>query len=146
MTLLAVDDDEDKGISVEDVLLTSVSSLDSLADCQAAGRSHCTRASAYSAVSVSSQSVTVIDNDVAGVSLSSGAIDATFDNYGDPLHVASFTLCLTSRPLAAVTLTLSGLTNWSTASTSKVTFAPDAWNVPVTVSVSAVRLRPHPHL
>jgi len=137
VTVSAVDDDEDHGFSSSYSLLTSVSSFDSMSICESAGRSNCAVAALYSTVLAASFTVTVIDDDISGVFVSV-TTNATFDNFGNPLQFATYSLCLTSRPLTAVTITLSGLGDWSTSSKSQVTFAPDAWNKPVTVSVSAV--------
>jgi hypothetical protein len=137
VTLSAIDDDEDKGFPNYFVLLTNVSSLDSMSSCQFAGRSNCARAVTYSTVLASSLIVSVVEDDVAGVSVLVIA-NATFDNYGNPLQSATYTLSLTSRPISAVTLTLSGFSGWSTANHSRVTFAPDDWNSRFVISLSAV--------
>ena len=90
-------------------------SADSQRACEAGGRGPgaCARAARYGNFSrdagVLPLDATVADDDEAGVvlglpsgagDLGGGALAATFDNYGDALGVAAYTLRLASRPLA----------------------------------------------
>jgi hypothetical protein len=78
---------------------------------------------------------TNLDNDVAGVVVSPTSGLVTTEGGG----TATFTIALRSRPTADVTIPLrSSNTAEGTVSPSSVTFAPAAWNVAQTVTVTGV--------
>lgn len=84
-----------------------------------------------------SSEVTVVDDDERGVEISATALEV--DEGGS----AAYTVQLTSRPTATVTVEVGG--DWAgsdvTVSPSTLTFAPRAWRNPVTVTVSAAHDR-----
>ena len=80
---------------------------------------------------------TVLDDDVAGVAMSLINGIATYDNFGDALTAASYSLALTSEPLHDVTLSLSGLGAYAVADPASVTIAPEDWATPQVVTVAA---------
>ncbi|MGF1989150.1 MAG: VCBS domain-containing protein [Nostoc sp. ZfuVER08] len=82
----------------------------------------------------SSFSVTIADDDTAGVIIteSGGSTFVTEAGTTD-----TYTVVLTSQPTANVTVNLDGGAQLSLSSTA-VTFTPQNWNVPQTVTVSAV--------
>ena len=86
------------------------------------------------AITIASVSVTVTDDDVAGVSVVPTMI--TVDDAGS--GTADYTVVLDSRPTAVVTITpTSGDTGLATVS-GALSFAPAAWNVAQTVTVTGV--------
>jgi len=81
--------------------------------------------------------VTVRDDDAAGLVTSSENLNATFDNYGDPLLAANLTVRLASKPLAAVALSFGeGLSAHCNASPASATVSPEDWRSPVAVAVA----------
>ena len=68
---------------------------------------------------------------------------ATYDNYGDALLVASYNATLTSKPTANVVLSMSSSSPVYTTvvpSSGIITFTPENWNRPMTVSVASTAL------
>ena len=87
----------------------------------------------YSVLPVADVSVTVTDDDVAGVSVVPTVIMVNEDS-----GTNVYTVALDSRPTAAVTITpTSGDTDLATVS-GALSFAPAAWNVAQTVTVTGV--------
>ncbi|MCT7956395.1 DUF4347 domain-containing protein [Laspinema palackyanum] len=79
-------------------------------------------------------SVTVTDNDTAGVTVS--AMNGNTSEAGDS---ASFDVVLDTQPTADVTVNLvSGNTGEGIVSVPSLTFTPSNWNVPQTVTVTGV--------
>jgi hypothetical protein len=87
----------------------------------------------YNGIAIASVSVTITDNDTAGITItqSGGSTNATEGGTGD-----SYTVVLTSEPTANVVITLTpdGQTG---ATPSPLTFTNGNWNTPQTVTVSA---------
>jgi hypothetical protein len=141
------DDDVDQGDGQAGNVVFAVWSADDASACERSGRgrgpgSLCARAAAYGALDPAPLALFVADDDSAGVRLSArggggSALNATFDNYGEPLGQADYTLRLNSRPTAAVEVTVAGLGPFSTASPAQVRIEPNDWASPVTVRVSA---------
>ncbi|MBN8524507.1 MAG: hypothetical protein J0M02_04115 [Planctomycetes bacterium] len=89
----------------------------------------------YSGRPVSDVAVTSIDNDDAGFQVTPTAGLVTGEN-GDQ---ASFTVVLTSRPTAGVSIGLaSSDAGEGAVSPSSLTFTPEAWNIPQTVTVVGI--------
>jgi hypothetical protein len=157
VTVAGVDDDVDQGDGRSDFVDFAVTSLDSLAACQAqavepggirAGR--CGQAAAYGeayddgSLAVASLEVAVSDDDQAGLRLPASTVNATFDNFGDALSAGSFNVSLTSKPLHAVVLSFGFVTGggslggaFAAVTPATVTVEPSAWRVPVLVAVRA---------
>eukprot|EP00615_Pteridomonas_danica_P008493 CAMPEP_0114362562 /NCGR_PEP_ID=MMETSP0101-20121206/25756_1 /TAXON_ID=38822 ORGANISM="Pteridomonas danica, Strain PT" /NCGR_SAMPLE_ID=MMETSP0101 /ASSEMBLY_ACC=CAM_ASM_000211 /LENGTH=378 /DNA_ID=CAMNT_0001508459 /DNA_START=249 /DNA_END=1381 /DNA_ORIENTATION=- len=137
VAVYAVDDDIDQGKWHGDSILTSVTSYDSWFECDEVVGRVCGQAAVYgNYTGVSPMNVTIKDDDVAGVTLSTTFSNATYDNYGDALTDASYTIVLTSEPTETVTVTLSGLGSYSSPSDATVSFTAADWDTPVTVTVS----------
>lgn len=79
------------------------------------------------------------DKDESVVAMRELRLDATFDNYGDSLEVATMAVALSSQPPlgSTVAVTLSGNGPWTIVSPSALTFRADDWFKPVTVVVGA---------
>ncbi len=88
----------------------------------------------YDAISANSVIVSIVDNDFAGVSVSEtdSSTQVTEGSSGD-----SYTLVLTSEPLDDVTVQIQTDAQ-TTTDVSSVIFTSSDWNVPQTVTVSAV--------
>jgi len=88
----------------------------------------------YNLGSTSTATITIQDNDTAGVTLteSSGSTNVTEGGATD-----SYTVVLTSQPTANVTITINPGSQL-TVSPRTLTFTPANWNVPQTVTVTAV--------
>ena len=82
-----------------------MSSADSKAVCAAVSGRTCGQAVAYDGFEVAPIDLTVIDDDEAGVTLSAAEAAATYNNYGDALGPATYTLVLNSEPRSDVTAT-----------------------------------------
>jgi hypothetical protein len=91
----------------------------------------------YDGLAIAPQTVDVTDNDAAGIVIgqSGGTTTVEEGGLGD-----TFTVALTSRPTAAITVTLASGTQLGVTPPT-LTFTPDNWNLPQTVSVSAVNDR-----
>ena len=137
VTITAVANDIDHGEELVGSLVFAVSSSDSEAECAAVSGRPCGQAAAYDGFEVAPIDLTVIDDDEAGVTLSTAEAAATYDNYGDALGPATYTLVLNSEPRADVTVAVGGLGPYAVASPAAVTFSPANWSVPVQVSVAA---------
>ena len=81
--------------------------------------------------------VTIVDDDERGVEISATALEV------DEGTSATYTVGLTSRPTATVTVAIEG--DWRgsdvTVNPSRLSFAPQAWRVPKTVTVTAAHDR-----
>ncbi len=90
---------------------------------------------AYDGLDPADVSVTNIDDDTAGVTVS--AISGSTSEKGG---TATFTVKLNSQPTANVTINLSSSdTTEGTVSPSSLTFTPANWNIPQTVTVTGVK-------
>ena len=142
ITVSALDNDIDQGTEVDDIVLTSVSSKDDFDECDRMSiRLNCAIAARYANFSadtgVPSIDATIVDDDEAGVSVTAVRPNATYDNFGDALSPALYTIVLDSQPTSEVVVSLSGLSNFSTAEPSSITFEPSEWDTAVSVSVAA---------
>ena len=90
-------------------------------------------ASGNSCGSVCSVTVTITDNDTAGVTVSESALTVTEeDATGD-----TYTIVLDSQPTANVTISIDGQSGTDvTATPTPMTFTPTNWATPVTVTVT----------
>ena len=103
---------------------------------------------AYSALAPVIETVSVTDNDVAGLTISKSFLDI-FEAPDQGPTSATYTVALTSKPSAAVTITprlidlLTQITILNQASITPASFTiqPANWNVPVTIRISATRER-----
>jgi len=87
----------------------------------------------YNGFIVSDVSVTNLDNDVAGITVTPTSGLVTSEN----LTTATFTVVLDTKPTANVKIDLSSdNTNEGTVSPNALTFKPTDWNTPQTVTVS----------
>jgi hypothetical protein len=89
---------------------------------------------AYGGIAIAPLTVNIADNDAAGLAIgqSGSSTSVVEGGFGD-----TFTVALTSRPTAAVTVTLA--TGMQLAvSPLTLTFTSDNWNAPQTVNVTAV--------
>ena len=90
---------------------------------------------AYNGLNASDVSVTNTDDDTAGFTLTPTSGLITTEAGG----AASFTVVLTARPTANVTLGLiSADTTEGTVNQASVTFTSDNWNIPQTVTITGV--------
>ena len=90
-----------------------------------------------------SETLTITDDDTHGVTVSPPALELEeVDNDGTDgtkENEGTYTVVLDSRPTAAVTVSVtSGAPGVATAAPASLTFAPGAWNVAQTVTVTAV--------
>jgi hypothetical protein len=137
VNVYAIDDDIDEGNVYTDSIFTTVDSLDSWYECDEALRFDCNQGALYANFTgIEPMTVKIRDDDTAGVTVSSTAVNATYDNYGDALTDGTYTIVLTSEPVDTVTITLSGLDSYSSTSVTTVTIEPEDWDTPVTVTVS----------
>jgi hypothetical protein len=132
----ANDDDIDLGTSFGDVIVSSFSSEDSWFECDEALRTNCGQAVKYNNMTIESMNVTIVDDDTAGFTFSTDFVNATYNNFGDALTEASYSIVLNSEPIDTVTISLSGLGSYCTADDSSVSFEPEDWDTPVFVSIS----------
>jgi len=142
VTVSAVDDDIDQGTEFDDFVMTSVSSEDDLDKCdRVSTRLNCVIAARYAEFSadtgVPSINATIVDDDEAGVTVTAVRPNATYDNFGDSLSPAVYTIVLDSQPTSDVVVSLSGLSSFSTVDPSSITFEPSDWDNEVTVSIAA---------
>ncbi|MFN8373152.1 MAG: Calx-beta domain-containing protein [Anaerolineae bacterium] len=87
-------------------------------------------------VTAASVVVTVLDNDVAGVTITPTALTVA-----EPGTSQSYTVVLTSQPFPGETVTISTSgfnAGWITVSAVSLTFDATNWNVPQTVTVTAI--------
>ncbi|MGH7145389.1 MAG: hypothetical protein ACREJ2_14865 [Planctomycetota bacterium] len=85
----------------------------------------------YAGIAIANVVATVTDNDTVGVTVSKGAVNVTEGGATD-----TYTLVLTSQPLASVTVTPASTNGYVTLS-SPVIFTVGNWNVAQTVTVTA---------
>jgi hypothetical protein len=126
----------EQGISYNDSVIFNVASSDDYGECTAQGRAVCGQAALYSSFKPSRIDVTILDDDTAGVSLSTDFVNVTYDNYGDELTTATYTVALTSKPRSSVTISLGGYGSYTSVSPSSITIDPANWNTEVSVTVS----------
>ena len=86
----------------------------------------------YAALSISPVSVTVNDNDAAGISVSETAVSILEGGPG-----ATYTVVLESQPVGDVTITPSDTTGEATVAPPSLTFNAADWSVPKTFTVTA---------
>jgi len=137
IVITANNDYIDQGWGRNDFIDASVMSADDLTACEVAERSLCNRAGIYNGVDFAPLHVTVIDDDVAGVSISAAALSANFDNYGDSLEAASYNISLRSQPTSTVIISLGGFNEFTSVSQSVIVIEPSSWDVVAIVTVSA---------
>ncbi len=94
---------------------------------------HSAAGGGYTGVTIASVSVSVTDNDTAGVTVSDTAVDIAEGGVTD-----TYTLVLTSQPTANVTITISYGTQVTTSPVTTVTFTAVNWATSQTVTVTAV--------
>jgi hypothetical protein len=136
VTVSAVDDDIDRGNWYGDWIITTVSSDDSWYECDEALRPVCGQAAKYNNLTVSVMNSTIKDDDTAGVTVSKTSVSTTYNNFGNALTSGTYTIVLNSQPTDTVTVSLSGLSAYCSADDTSITFEPEDWNVPVTVTVT----------
>jgi hypothetical protein len=88
----------------------------------------------YNGIAIAPVTVALLDNDVAGVTLLASGGDTTISEGGSG---DSFTVQLSAQPASDVTISFNAGTQLSLAPASLV-FTPAQWNLPQTVSVSAI--------
>ena len=121
-----------------DNIIVTASSSDDWWECDEALRTGCTRMARYNGIQVQSANLTVLDDDVVGVVVSAAqGLNATYNNFGDALTSAEYTLVLRSEPISSVTVNMSGLTAFASTVPSTVSFTASNWDVPVAVKVFA---------
>jgi len=115
VTVTAVDDAAAEGLHGDTVTHTATSSD-----------------GAYDGISINNVSVSITDNDSAGVSISTGSVGVTEGGATDTYDVV-----LTTTPTATVTITI-GAGGEVAPAPSPITFTTGNWDVPQTVTVTAV--------
>lgn len=92
---------------------------------------------AYAAITPASINLSNIDNDSAGITVSAASGNTT--EAAGPGHTATFTVVLTSQPVANVTVNYDSndLTE-GTVSPTSLTFTPADWNMVRTVTITGV--------
>ncbi len=85
----------------------------------------------YGSVSINSVTVTVTEDDTAGVTLSESALTVTEGSSG------TYTVKLDTQPSANVTITVAGMSGDVTVEGSPLTFTQANWNSAQTITVSA---------
>jgi hypothetical protein len=88
----------------------------------------------YNGITVADVAVTNTDNDASGVTVTPTSGLTTTEALG----TATFTVVLNSQPTADVTITLSSSDPTEGTVPASITFAPAAWNVAQTVTVTGV--------
>jgi hypothetical protein len=142
VTVSAINDDVDQGATFEDSVVPAVSSDDDFDECDSdrLRSTVCAQAALYADYStdfpLSTITATIVDDDTAGVTVTAVSLQATFDNYGDALTSATYTIVLDSEPTSDVVVSLSGLTSFSTATPSSVTLGSADWDAAVTVTIA----------
>ena len=86
-------------------------------------------ADGYAGIDVASVSVTVTDDDTAGVTVSKSTLEI------DEGQSATYTVVLDTRPIGSVLI--SAFANGVTVNPDNLTFTPDNWNTPQSITVSA---------
>lgn len=90
-------------------------------------------AAGYTSLALSPFTATITDNDTAGVTLSETTASVTEAGATD-----TYTLVLNTEPTSTVEILLSLSNGQITLSTSTIAFTPSNWNVPATVTTTAV--------
>jgi len=138
-----------------DQLRLEVSSPDSMPDCLASGRPNCGLGALYGAADfpLPRVNLTVVDTDksavlidllaVAAAEAGRSPLNATYDNFGDPLTAARYLVKLASEPTAPVVVTVGGLGAFAAAHPGNVTLDASNWadGVPVEILASAPTAR-----
>lgn len=147
VSVSGVDDFVDQGFSHGDAVSFVVASADSLEECLEANRPACGQAAKYANFSTSQGpgtkggavllNATVLDNDAAGLILSTHALNATYDNFGDPLDHGDYTISLASKPTGPVSIDVGGLGPFSNATPQFLTIEPEAWSTSVPIFINA---------
>jgi Bacterial Ig domain/Putative Ig domain len=89
----------------------------------------------YNGISISGVTATIIDDDFAGIDLEPSPLAGDLSEQTG--SSATFTTELVSRPVSNVTVALSGAGQVS-LSTGSITFTPLNWNVPQTITATAI--------
>ena len=87
----------------------------------------------YHNISIASVTVTVTDNDTAGVTLSTTTLAVTEGG-----ATSSYTIVLTSQPTSSVVISPVSVSSDISLSTSSINFTALNWNTPVAVTVTTV--------
>ena len=132
-----VDDNIDQGNNHGDRIIISVFTEDLLFECLEADRPACGQGALYSNLTVPPLNITVLDNDEAGLVVSSTAVSATYNNFGDALLPGVYGVSLATQPRSEVVVAMSGLGLYSTVSPSSITFTPSSWNTSTLVELLA---------
>ncbi len=88
---------------------------------------------AYTALAAVQLPVTVIDDDVAGIVVSTGSVSVS-----EPATSASFGVRLATRPTGSVTVSLASNSGQATVAPAALTFDASNWNVAQDATVTAV--------
>ena len=148
VTIVAIENFVDEGDTRTDSIVASFQSEDSEEECDRAPvRRSCGQAMLYNGKDlVDPVDVTIKDDDTAGLDISATDVEATYDNYGDPLQAARFTVRLTSKPTRNVKVPLENSDQFSTTTVMSKTgasneaellFTLDNWATPQYVQVAA---------
>ncbi len=86
---------------------------------------------------VTGTSLTIVDDDTAGVTVAADTPLAVTEAEGDG-HAATYTVVLDSEPTAGVTVTPTSDDPTAAVVSAALTFGPDNWDQPQTVTVTAV--------
>ena len=137
--LEAIDDLIQENHPHHDTIVATVRSRDSVDECLAAEVARvCNQAVSYDRFADTPHvNVSVRDDDYAGLAISRTEIFPTYDNYGDPLMVASYNISLQSRPSKDVIVSLLASSEYLMTDVSSIVFEPEDWSRSVVVHVSA---------
>ena len=95
------------------------------------------KASTAPSLTVTGTTLTIADDDTAGVTITAEPPLAVTEAAGDG-HTASYTVVLDSRPTADVTVTPASGDPTAASVSVPLTFGPESWSQPQTVTVTAV--------
>jgi hypothetical protein len=88
----------------------------------------------YNGLAVASVSVTNLENEIAGLNISTGNYISVVEG-----GINTFTVALTAKPVSSVVVTYSsGNPDVGTLSPTTLTFTPGNWNVPQTITLTGV--------
>ena len=94
---------------------------------------------AYSGIAIADVTVTVVDDDTAGVSIIESSGSTVVSEAGGTTNTDAYTVALASEPTASVTITVtSGDRGAATVGPATLTFTPTNWGTAQTVTVSGV--------
>ena len=94
---------------------------------------------AYSGIAIADVTVTVVDDDTAGVSIIESSGSTVVSEAGGTTNTDAYTVALASEPTASVTITVtSGDRGAATVGPATLTFTPTNWGTVQTVTVSGV--------